>query len=179
MIRTWLASLAFAVLASAALAGAAPENTLKSLSHVSFPAANRIASGRLQPSDVTVLRQAGVRQVIDLSVDSETPNFDEAAAMHSAGIDYHNLPIHGAADLSRENLAKFDQLLRDAGTQNTLVHCASSNRVGAMIALRAAVIDGQPMEAAVQEGRRWGLKSLEPVVRERLGEWSKQALPTP
>jgi hypothetical protein len=48
------------------------------------------------------------------------------------------------------------------------VHCASSNRVGAMAALRAAWIDGRPTEEALQIGRAWGLKSLEPTVRARL-----------
>jgi hypothetical protein len=56
-----------------------------------------------------------------------------------------------------------------------LVHCASSNRVGAMIALRAALVDGASADAALAEGRRWGLKSLEPQVRERLAAWSSEA----
>jgi hypothetical protein len=41
-----------------------------------------------------------------------------------------------------------------------------------MIALRAALIDGKSTETALAEGRRWGLKSLEPAVRERLQTWS-------
>ncbi|MGP1664621.1 MAG: hypothetical protein ACTS5I_01640 [Rhodanobacter sp.] len=172
MIRFLLSSLVFVLFVSPALAATPPEDALKGLSHVSFPEAHRVASGRLQPSDIATLKNAGIRQVIDLSDDSETPNFDEAAAMHAAGIGYHNLPIHGAADLTRKNLATFDHLLRNAGTQDTLVHCASSNRVGAMIALRAAQIHGQSTEAALAEGRRWGLKSLEASVRERLETWS-------
>ena len=88
--------------------------------------------------------------------------------MRQAGIGYTNLPIRGAGDLTRANVVRFDQLLREAGTQETLVHCASGNRVGAMIALRAAWIDGKSSEAALAEGRRWGMKSLEPAVRERL-----------
>lgn len=171
MIRRLLASLVCAVLAHAAIAGTAPQDALKDLPQVSFPAAHRVASGRLQASDVALLKDAGIRQVIDLSADSETPDFDEAAAMRKAGIDYHNLPIHGARDLTLDSLAQFDQLLRHAGTQETLVHCASSNRVGAMIALRAAMIQGQPIDAALQEGRRWGLKNMEPAVRERLQAW--------
>jgi uncharacterized protein (TIGR01244 family) len=167
LILLWLA------LALSASAAAAPgEAALAGLPHVAFPAPHRVASGRLQAGDVAALEGAGIRQVIDLSVDSETPAFDEAAAMRAAGIAYHNLPIRGAGDLTRANVVRFDQLLRDAGTQETLVHCASSNRVGAMIALRAALIDGKSSEAALAEGRRWGMKSLEPAVRERLHAWS-------
>ena len=156
------------VLAAAGVHAETADTTLGGLPHVSFPAPHRVASGRLQAADVAVLRQAGIRRVIDLSADSETPAFDEAAALRAAGIAYRNLPVHGAADLTRANVERFDRLLREAGDQPTLVHCASSNRVGAMMALRAAWVQGRAVEAALAEGRRWGLKSLEPAVRERL-----------
>lgn len=174
-----LPSLAFALLSGQALADRTPRELLGNLPNVSFPAEHRVASGRLQPGDVTALKQAGVRQVIDLSADSETPAFDEAAAVRAAGIGYHNLPIHGATGLTRANLARFDQLLRQAGAQETLIHCASSNRVGAMIALRAAMIQAKPVEAAVAEGRRWGLRSMEPAVRERLQHWTSSPATMP
>src|SRR6185312_9825487 len=45
------------------------------LPNVSFPAPHRVASGRLQADDVAALQRAGIKQVIDLSVDSETPRF--------------------------------------------------------------------------------------------------------
>ncbi|MBN8895367.1 MAG: hypothetical protein J0I71_11130 [Rhodanobacter sp.] len=163
----FLASLPFVASAATPV-----QEALSGLPHVSFPAPHRVASGRLQASDIAALKAAGVAQVIDLSVDSETPAFDEAAAIRQAGIGYANLPIHGAGDLTRANVIRFDRLLREAGAQETLVHCASSNRVGAMIALRAALIDGKSSEAALAEGRRWGMKSLEPAVRERLQAWS-------
>ncbi len=144
MIRLLLAA-AFSIASPSALA-ATPAEALQHLPNVAFPAPDRIASGRLQASDIPALQAAGVRAVIDLSVDSETPDFDEAAALRNAGIAYHNLPIHGASDLGDANVARFDQLLADAGDTLTLVHCASSNRVGAMIALRAAIIGGQPLQ---------------------------------
>ena len=170
-MRRLLLVLALAIIAFAA-AAATPDETLRNLPNVSFPAPDRIASGHLQAGDLPALQSAGVRTVIDLSVDSETPDFDEAAAIQRAGIAYHNLPIHGVGDLDAAHVARFDRLLADAGTSRTLVHCASSNRVGAMIALRAATIQGQSIEAALAEGRRWGLKSLAPAVRERLVAWA-------
>ena len=77
---------------------------------------------------MAALKHAGIEQVINLRLDAETPDFDEAAAMRDAGIAYHHLPIAGASALTRENVLKFDQLLNDAKGQPTLVHCASSNR---------------------------------------------------
>src|SRR3546814_16710026 len=87
--------------------------------------------------------------------------------MRAAGIGYHNLPIHGADDLTQARVTQFDQLLQDAGDQSTLVPCASSNRVGAMIALRAALVDGRSPDEALAEGRRWGLKRPDPAVPPR------------
>jgi uncharacterized protein (TIGR01244 family) len=172
MFRFLLLSLMLAIIPLAGYAATPAEAALADLPNVSFPAPHRVASGRLQAVDVAALKRAGIEQVIDLSADSETPDFDEAAAVRAAGIGYHALPIHGARDLTRARVRQFDRLLRDAGEQPTLVHCASSNRVGAMIALRAALVDGLSTDAALAEGRRWGMKSLEPAVRERLHAWS-------
>lgn len=56
-----------------------------------------------------------------------------------------------------------------------MVHCASSNRVGAMIALRVALVDGASADAALAAGLRWELKSLAPQVCGRLTAWSAGA----
>lgn len=174
MFRKLFCAFSFYVLSTMmAIAGPTPQSVLAELPHVGFPAPHRIASGSVQASDVASLKKAGVRVVIDLRGADETPAFDEQAAVRTAGIIYHNLPIRGADDLTPENVKRFDQLLTKAGNRLTLVHCASSNRVGAMITLRAAIIQGQSAAAALAEGRRWGLKSMEPVVRERLQAWSR------
>lgn len=168
MIRSLFLIMTSVATSFGAVAATPTEATLAKLPNVSFPVPNRVASGRLQASDIALLKTAGIGEVIDLSADSETPDFDETAAVRTAGIAYHNLPIHGGQDLTRSNVVLFDQLLSKAGDTPTLVHCASSNRVGAMIALRAGLIQNQSVDAALAEGRRWGLKSLEPAVREQL-----------
>ena len=167
MIRLLLLSLLLAA-APAWSADALDPKALASLPNLAHPAPNIVAAGRLQAKDIALVANAGVRHVIDLTLDSETPDFDEAAAVRAAGLQYHNLPIRGAEDLTADNAARFDRLLVEVGAAPTLVHCSSSNRVGALAALRAAWSQGQPLEAALAEGRRWGLKGLEPAVRERL-----------
>lgn len=125
------------------------------------------AGGGITADDLPRLQAAGIRHVIDLRPDTETPDFDEGTAVRAAGMRYDNLPIAGPADLEREAVVAFDQLLR-AADGPTLVHCASGNRVGALVALRAAWLQGADADAAVEEGRRWGLRGLEDAVRERL-----------
>lgn len=152
-----------------AFASEAPDpRSLLVLPDFAIHGATLSSSGKLQSSDLGAIARAGIRHVIDLRLDSETPDFDEAAAVHDAGMQYHALPIGGAQDLTLENVARFDRLIAEVGDQATLVHCSSSNRVGAMQAMRAAWIQGKPVEAALAEGRSWGLKGLEAEVRKRL-----------
>ena len=175
MFRTLRLFLPLLLWATAAAAAMPMQDALASLPNVAFPAPQRVAAGALDAGDVAALQRAGIREVVNLRPASETPGFDEAAALQAAGIAYRNLPIAGAADLDRANVARFDRLLREAGAAPTLVHCASGNRVGAMIALRAVWIEGRPVDAALAEGRRWGLKSLEPAVRAKLQAASGEA----
>jgi uncharacterized protein (TIGR01244 family) len=129
-----------------------------------YPEPNRIASGALDEETIGKLRKAGIKHVINLRTMQEMAGFDEAAALAAQGITYSHLPIT-AETLDKEHARKLDELLEQAGSEPTLVHCASGNRVGALIALRAAWIHGRPTEEAIEEGRRWGLAGLENKVR--------------
>lgn len=167
MVR--LAVLSLLLFAAPAFASDAPDaKALAVLPNFAVQTPMLSTSGKLQAGDVAVVAKAGIRHVINLRPDSETPEFDEAAALRDAGLQYHSLPIRGAQDLTVENVARFDRLITEVGEQATLIHCSSSNRVGAMQALRAAWIQGRSTDIALAEGRRWGLKGLEAEVRDRL-----------
>jgi uncharacterized protein (TIGR01244 family) len=155
---------------SASAANRFDEDALKGLPNVSYHAAGMVASGGIGADDIDTLKRAGIRVVIDLREDEETPDFDEAAAVAAAGMSYQNLPIDGAAGLTPEHVEQFDRMIAAAGDQPLLIHCGSSNRVGALIALRAVTLQGQPVEAAIETGKSWGLKGLEPAVREQLAK---------
>lgn len=132
-----------------------------------LPTPGVVAGGRLGAADVAALRNAGIRQVIDLSLDGETPGFDEAGAVQAEGIGYSNLPVRGAEDLTLAKVTAFARLLQ-ASPRPALVHCASGNRVGAMAALRAAWLEDKALEEAIAIGRAWGLAGLENAVRARI-----------
>lgn len=119
-----------------------------------------------QPSDdqLQALPAHGIGVVIDLRGDGETPDLDEAAVVRGLGIDYHNLPVGGPDGLTRSNVEQLDALLAAAGGRPVLVHCASGNRVGAMMALREAWLRGASPEEAMAVGRQWGLTGLAPTV---------------
>lgn len=167
-------ALALALFAAATPAASAAtpvhdQTTMQSpvLERFATPIAGIHSGGRISADDLPALREAGIRHVINLAPAAETPGFDEAGAVRAAGMRYDTLPIAGAGDLGRDAVMAFDRLLQSTDGP-TLVHCASGNRVGALAALRAAWLHGADEEAAVEEGRRWGLRGLEGEVRGRL-----------
>lgn len=166
-MKTQAVSIAIALCAAGC--ASTPEPTIEppALAELRTPARGVHTSGRIGQAEVERLAASGFRHVIDLTLDAETPAYDEAASVRAQGMAYDRLPIRGADDLTIGHVREFDRLL-GAAARPVLVHCASSNRVGALAALRAAWIEGMGTEAAIDVGRRWGLKGLEPAVRARL-----------
>lgn len=122
-----------------------------------------------QPS-AQQLREAaatGVTTLIDLRQPDEDRGYDEAALASELGLRYVRLPIAGASGITEANARTLNHLLKqDSGT--TLLHCASGNRVGALLALLNARVEGADTDSALQFGRDAGLTSLEPTVRAAL-----------
>jgi uncharacterized protein (TIGR01244 family) len=113
------------------------------------------------------LAQLGFKTVINLNTSEEGATQEEGAA-RSAGLTYVSIPVSTRAP-SDDEVAEFSKYVNDPAHYPILVHCISSNRVGAMWALYRAA-NAVPPEIAVQEGRTVGLKpSREGAVRERLG----------
>jgi uncharacterized protein (TIGR01244 family) len=138
------------------------------LPKLQHPSASLWISGQPSAAQWSAVKAAGIRRVINLRPASEEPGRDEAAEVANAGLHYTVLPIAGAADLTRSQVEALDRLLAEAGEEPTLLHCASGNRVGALMGLRAAWLQGQTIEDALSIGRAHGLSALEPTVRQLL-----------
>lgn len=137
----------------------------------------RYSAGQPTAEQLQTLSAHGIGVVIDLRADSETPDLDEAALVRALGLDYHNLPVGGAAGLTRDNVQALDRLIADAGDRPLLLHCASGNRVGAMMALREHWLRGATPEQSLAVGRDWGLKSLAPDVEALLQANARASVP--
>jgi uncharacterized protein (TIGR01244 family) len=123
-----------------------------------------------QPSEVQVaqLVDAGFDRFISLRPTSEDGAGWEEAGL-GAGASFARLPIRGGAELTRENVEALDALLSDSDGEDTVLYCASGNRVGALLALRAAWLQDMPADEAIALGRAAGMTRLESVVMELLG----------
>lgn len=109
----------------------------------------------------------GVTTVINLRPAAELGERDEASEVAAAGMSYRQIPVAGAGDITPENARALWTAVAQAPGK-VLVHCASGNRVGALLALGAAEQGGMSGEQALEFGKSAGLTGAEPRVREVL-----------
>ena len=102
---------------------------------------------------------AGITTVIDLRAADEDRGYDQAAAAAGLGLRYVNLPIAGGQAVTVEAARQLHALLADSEGP-VLLHCASGNRAGALLALAAAHVDGADPDSALALGQAAGLTSL-------------------
>lgn len=79
---------------------------------------------------------------------------------------YRQFDVSGAKGVTVANAARLQRLI-DEAPGPVLVHCASGNRVGALLTLMS-VENGVPVEDALELGRQAGMTRLEAPVRELL-----------
>jgi uncharacterized protein (TIGR01244 family) len=140
------------------------------VSNIHHPSAQHFTSGQPTQTQLQAFNELGVTKVINLRSHEEMASIDESTWAANLGMSYHHIPVAGGGDLTREKVAEFHRVMSANEGEKTLLHCASSNRVGALTALRAAWFQGASKEEALAKGREYGLRSLEPMVEKLLSE---------
>lgn len=141
------------------------------VSNIHHPNEQHFTAGQPSATQLDAFHQLGVRHLVDLRPPEEAPELNGAAQTSRAGLAYYHIPIAGGDDLTRDHVAVLDTILERIDGEKTVLHCASSNRVGAMMALHAAWHKGMSHEEALQLGRDYGMTSLESHVVERLNNY--------
>ena len=129
------------------------------------PVDNLLTAGQPSAADFAALAAAGLKHVINLRPTTEDAGFDEAALAAQLGLGYVVVSVAGPGDLNLARVRELDAALTATRGEPVLVHCASSNRVGALLALRAGWLHKQSTETALELGRACGLTKMEPAVR--------------
>lgn len=171
---SWAGILACLLLAScASLSGPArialaTQQLQSDVPHLHVPRPGLLTGGQPAAASWRDLRSAGVTRVINLRSASELGNRDEAAEVQASGMDFVQIDVAGPDDLTADNARMLWQSLQpSSGT--VLVHCASGNRAGALLAIAAQEAGAMSAQDALEFGKAAGLTKLEPAVRERLG----------
>lgn len=123
-----------------------------------------LTGGQPTIADLELLKEEQFSTIINLRTPTERINFDEAKAVDELGMEYVSIPISNSGDLTLENIMKLNNSLNGA-EGNVLIHCASGNRVGAILALRAYHVDGYSVENALALGSAAGMTKLHGAIK--------------
>ena len=118
------------------------------------------AAGKPSPAAIGHLKEQGFKTVIDLRSENEGLA-EEKASVEGQGLRYVSVPMT-AASFTLADARKVKSVIEDPASGPVLLHCASSNRVGGVIAVIEAK-NGKSLEQAIEEGKKAGLRS-DPMV---------------
>ena len=159
-------------------AAAAPAAPATGLAAITLPnqrtgkIAQVVSGGQPTEDNLKQAKDQGVKVVVNLRTEGEKAEFDfEEKAATDLGMKYVNIPINGRTGdgLTEENAKKLGEILA-AADKPVLLHCASGQRVGALLTLKAFYVDKATPEAALQVGHDNGLSSpaLEKIVTDQI-----------
>ena len=128
------------------------------------PAANLITGGQPSKSDLEKMAKNGVKVIVNLRTKEEFRKFNEKEVVESLGMKYVAIPIGEEKDFNIANIKLLDDALNDLKSP-AVVHCASSNRVGGLLALRENLIKNVSASDSIAFGRNAGMRSTEKTVK--------------
>lgn len=108
--------------------------------------------GQPGPGAISAIKEAGFKSIVNLRTASEegaNPEAEKKAA-EDAGINYFWLPFVTASP----DAGKVDEFLKavaDPANQPMLIHCASGGRASMFWAIKRVMLDGWPVEKAMNE----------------------------
>ncbi|MGK0361870.1 MAG: hypothetical protein ACI9U2_004190 [Bradymonadia bacterium] len=141
------------------------QDVLFDLPHARAPFEGIITAGQPSAEQLRAVAAAGYKLVINTRAFGE-PLVDQSQAfVEGLGMRYLHIPMSGAGDLTIANAKIMADALAADDALPALVHCASSNRVGALFALKAFHLEGKSADDALAEGRASGLTGMQAMVR--------------
>lgn len=122
-----------------------------------------LSAGQPTEPQLRALAAQGLRAVLNLRDATEHDEAGERTLCLDLAVDYLQLPIGGIEALDFGNARKLDAAL-GALPRPLLIHCASGNRVGALLALRHFLAHGDG-DAAMRYGAVAGMSGAASRVR--------------
>ena len=132
-----------------------------------------LIGGQPSPEQLKAIQEAGYRTVLTLRPDSERGDEGEQATVERLGMKFVRIPVAGAAGLTEENARTLGRALGEEDVRPAVLHCSSGQRVGALLGLKAFVVDRKSAAAAIDLAKSLGVNKLEAALRERIAEICK------
>jgi uncharacterized protein (TIGR01244 family) len=153
-----LAASLVAALAFTSLAGASGPEAF-GIANATFPEPGVMAAGQPTGEQLQLLAEEGYKTVIDLRTAEEPHGFDEPQAARENGMAYVNVPVT-AQTLDQATIDQFSQAMKKA-EKPVLLHCGTSNRVGALYYAWLVQEKGLSAKDALAKAKAAGLRSPE------------------
>lgn len=133
---------------------------LEGVRNAACPLPGVATGGQPGEAHARALAKAGYRTVLDLRTAGEPRGFDEPRVLRAAGLELVSLPV-SAQTLTDSTYSAFRRVMRKAAPGGVFVHCASGNRVGAVMIPWLVLDRGWDIERAVAEAKAGGMTSDE------------------
>ena len=124
------------------------------------PLPGLLTSGQPSQANMEALAAGGVRTIIDLRDPMEPRPFDEPATVKQSGMKYVNVSVRQGA-LDDATMDDALEAIRRGAAHPMLVHCASANRVGAVLIPYLMIDKGMGEDDAVEAAMKVGLRSAD------------------
>jgi len=136
------------------------------------PLPSVVTGGAPSQEQLQAAHAAGFKTVISLLPETDP----EAEQVRALGMSFVSIPVAGPQDLTEDNARKLGEAMDRAGAKPLLLHCASGNRAGGLLALKAFFVDHMAPQDAIALGESAGLASLGPAVEQAMqqGEPAQQ-----
>jgi uncharacterized protein (TIGR01244 family) len=149
----WIAALAPAL----CLAAAKPDTY--GIPNATFPESGLMAAGQPSGEQIQLAAEDGYRTLLDLRAADEPREFDEVLAARQNGLAYVNIPVT-LATLGHATIDRFLEAMESA-ERPVLLHCGSSERVGALYYTWLVLEKGETPEKALKRAKAAGLHQPE------------------
>lgn len=117
---------------------------------------NVLVGGQPSAADIALCRPRGITRVVNLRTPEEmndraVVDFDEAALLAGAGIDYVQIPIGGNAHPFRPEALEAYAAALESAPGEVFLHCASGNRASTLHAAWEVKYRGKDPDTAMRE----------------------------
>lgn len=122
--------------------------------------------GQPAAAHLQALAKGGFHTVLDLRTSEEARGFDEPVTAKRAGLRYESVPFMPAT-LGDAQFDRVREVLRRTDGRGVFVHCASANRVGAVMVPWLVLDRGWTLDRALALAKTNGLRSPEMEAKAR------------
>ncbi len=141
------------------------------IKNLKSPHPDCFSSGEPTKRQLEGIALAGIKHIISLLPPEKQKEYQEQDVL-DLKMSYKNIIVDGETGVTFSNAELLLKTIASFNDEPYLLHCASGNRNGALIALYSGKKDGKSVSESIEVGKKWGLSRYEELVRGMLQQKS-------